>query len=78
VSLEGLLIQPIQRIPRYILLLGELERKTDATHPDKTILTEAIGCMDRVMTYLDQDITSQEYREKFLTMGTKFGGAAVS
>ena len=76
-ALEGLLIQPIQRIPRYILLLNELERKTPDNHPDKENLKRASDELDRVLTYLDKDITSHEFREKFLNMGTKVKGAEV-
>jgi len=75
VSLEGLLIQPVQRIPRYILLLGELHRKTPDNHPDKQNLADAIAGMERVMTYLDSEITSHEYREKFLALGARVRGA---
>lgn len=75
--MEGLLIQPIQRIPRYILLLNELERKTPDNHPDKDNLQRASEEFDRVLTYLDKDITSHEFREKFLNMGTKIKGAEV-
>lgn len=38
-QLESLLIMPIQRLPRYGLLLQELERVTIDSHPEKPILT---------------------------------------
>lgn len=69
---------PIQRIPRIILLLGELQRKTPDTHPDKDLLGQAIESLDEVMNYLDKDITSEEFRAKFLNMGKKFKGGNVS
>merc|ERR1712137_849715 len=53
VKLESLIIMPVQRIPRIILLLGELQRKTPDTHPDKDILGQAIEALDEVMNYLD-------------------------
>lgn len=67
---------PIQRIPRIILLLGELQRKTPEGHPDKETLGQASEALDEVMNYLDKDITSEEFRAKFLDMGTKFKGAS--
>ena len=76
VKLESLIIMPIQRIPRIILLLGELQRKTADEHPDKEILGQAIDALDGVMNFLDKDITSEEFREKFLQMGTKFKGGS--
>jgi len=39
-DLEALLIQPIQRLPRYHLLLTELLKNTDESHPDYQNLTE--------------------------------------
>jgi hypothetical protein len=78
VSLESLLIQPVQRIPRYILLIGELHRKTPDDHPDKQNLADAIAAMEGVMLFLDNEITSHEHREKFLNMTTNIRGAYVS
>ncbi len=40
--LEAFLILPIQRIPRYILLLKEIVKFTDPSHPDYRSLTETI------------------------------------
>ena len=34
-SLQGLLLKPIQRFPQYILFLQDLLRFTHTTHPDK-------------------------------------------
>merc|ERR1712137_1425581 len=76
VKLESLIIMPVQRIPRIILLLGELGRKTPEDHADKALLEEAGQALDDVMNYLDKDITSEEFRTKFLDMGTKFKGAS--
>ncbi|KAJ6236823.1 faciogenital dysplasia protein [Anaeramoeba flamelloides] len=40
-ALQSLLIMPIQRLPRYVLLLGELTKKTLPTHPDYVSLKKA-------------------------------------
>jgi hypothetical protein len=37
-SIESLLIMPIQRIPRYSLLLAELKKHTHTAHPDFALL----------------------------------------
>src|SRR5689334_17134532 len=37
-NLASMLIKPIQRIPRYKLLLEELQRNTEPTHPDSAHL----------------------------------------
>lgn len=77
-KLENLLIQVIQRIPRWILLLNECASKTPAGHPDSQYLPDAASALDRVVSYLNEDITSSEQREKFLNMRTKLKGVDVS
>jgi len=73
-KLESLLIQVIQRIPRWILLLNECASKTPAGHPDLEYLGPAAQALDDVMNYLNADITSHEFREKFLNMRSKVKG----
>ncbi|QQP38727.1 RhoGEF4, partial [Caligus rogercresseyi] len=41
-KLNSLLITPIQRIPRYKLLLEDLLKNTSPNHPDRTDLTKAL------------------------------------
>jgi len=41
-TLSSFLIMPIQRVPRYKLLLEELLRKTERTHADFGALNEAL------------------------------------
>ena len=46
-TLQSLLIQPIQRVPRHKLLLKELLKHTTKTHPDYKFCADAqccIGC----------------------------------
>jgi len=40
-TLDALLIMPVQRIPRYELLLKELIKHTEPSHPDAAVLLEA-------------------------------------
>jgi len=41
-----LLIMPVQRIPRYVLLLQDLKSKTPEQHPDLELLKAAIASME--------------------------------
>jgi hypothetical protein len=75
--LESLLIMPVQRIPRYNLLLRDLLRRTDDTHADFSNLTNALEQFENVMSYLDTNITEAENMKKFLEMGTRFKGGNV-
>jgi len=40
-QLENLLIMPVQRIPRYVLLLSDLTKRTPAEHADTPLLIKA-------------------------------------
>ena len=51
-ALGDFLIQPVQRIPRYNLLLSDLLKRTEATHPDYANLQQALAAMQSVATYV--------------------------
>tara|TARA_R110002050_G_scaffold171345_2_gene303342 strand:- start:2625 stop:2867 length:243 start_codon:yes stop_codon:yes gene_type:complete len=40
-TLEALLIQPIQRLPRYVMLVTDLLKRTEESHPDHANLSKA-------------------------------------
>ena len=75
--LPNLLIQPIQRIPRYNLLIRDLLAKTPEEHPDHKHLTAALTILEGVMEYLDKNITLMENNEKILKFSS-VKGAEVS
>eukprot|EP01051_Picozoa_sp_SAG22_P015624 SAG22_NODE_2070_length_3052_cov_1.855401_2_plen_235_part_00 len=52
-GLESLLISPIQRIPRYVLLLRELDKVTLPGHPDKPLLKNAVDRMRTLAHYVN-------------------------
>ena len=41
-QLESSLIAPVQRVPRYLMLLRELHAKTRDTHPDRDNLAQVV------------------------------------
>jgi hypothetical protein len=47
-TLNSLLIEPIQRIPRYELLLKDLLKYTAVDHPDTPLLREALAFVQKV------------------------------
>ncbi|KAH3764527.1 guanine nucleotide exchange factor [Pelomyxa schiedti] len=53
-NLEGLLIAPVQRIPRYVLLLTDLLKSTPRTHPDHTQLKEALATIKELADYINE------------------------
>jgi len=52
--LNALLITPIQRIPRYNLLLKDLTKHTAAEHQDYTTLTIALEAVGKVATIINE------------------------
>jgi hypothetical protein len=52
-SLENYLIMPIQRLPRYALLLRELEKATVDVHPEKSSLSAAAAKLESKLAELD-------------------------
>jgi hypothetical protein len=44
-TLADFLIMPVQRLPRYLLLLNEIKKHTPEAHPDHPILVKAIAKM---------------------------------
>lgn len=65
-GLEHLLIMPVQRIPRYSLLLGELKRETGADHPDRVQLEKAIGLVESVANHINEQMKRLEVGSKAL------------
>ena len=66
--LESLLISPIQRIPRYSLLLKELRKATPDGHPDIGHLDKAIPLVQQVANYINSNISAVENQEKLLSL----------
>ncbi|KAK3715063.1 hypothetical protein QZH41_012130 [Actinostola sp. cb2023] len=57
-DLHALLLNPIQRLPRYILLLKQLMRFTDVNHPDRVHVEQALVTMSHTVTVLNNSIDS--------------------
>eukprot|EP01119_Soliformovum_irregulare_P016467 TRINITY_DN4763_c0_g1_i2.p1 TRINITY_DN4763_c0_g1~~TRINITY_DN4763_c0_g1_i2.p1 ORF type:complete len:1139 (+),score=324.80 TRINITY_DN4763_c0_g1_i2:493-3417(+) len=53
-DIQSLLIQPIQRLPRYVLLLQELKEATPSNHPDHDPLELAFVKMKVVADYVNE------------------------
>jgi hypothetical protein len=45
-SLGDHLITPIQRIPRYIMLLRDLKKRSEGGHPDHQPISKSLGDME--------------------------------
>ena len=63
-GLEAHLLLPVQRIPRYVLLLRELASRTPATHPDYSPLTQAIATIAEMADVINTRKSVAESRNR--------------
>ena len=61
-SLTSLLIMPIQRLPRYKLLLTEVLKATPESHPDAQSLIQAVKLVDTVVSSVNEAIRQAQAR----------------
>ena len=77
-SLSALLIMPIQRIPRYRLLLEDLIRNTWTDHSDYTSLENALTAIKSVAQSLNDDIRAHEKNSKVQEIGEMIKNAPMN
>lgn len=78
------LLTPIQRIPRYVLLLKQLVRCTDDAHPDFILVDSCLLKLGEFLSRLNESIkqsmelvsgNTQRRRRQFNLAGISFGGS---
>ena len=65
-KLEALLIVPIQRVPRYRLLLTELINHTEESEEEHTILKAALQQIESVARHINEQIRDQENMQRMI------------
>ncbi|KAG2378182.1 hypothetical protein C9374_008325 [Naegleria lovaniensis] len=76
-QLQSFLIKPIQRIPRYILLLkGLLKHTRDPKHPDFSDLVSAISITEEVATFLNNKIRERQYFYRMKSISDRLSGVS--
>jgi len=73
-SLTDFLIMPVQRIPRYVMLLESLLKATPVDHPDRTDLSEAFKKMSLVATYVNEKKRDVDALDRVLDIQEKLVG----
>eukprot|EP00002_Diphylleia_rotans_P006816 TRINITY_DN1622_c0_g1_i1.p1 TRINITY_DN1622_c0_g1~~TRINITY_DN1622_c0_g1_i1.p1 ORF type:complete len:473 (+),score=71.92 TRINITY_DN1622_c0_g1_i1:111-1529(+) len=73
-DLQSFLIMPVQRIPRYTLLLEDILKHTESNHPDHPGLVQALKQVREVATKVNDAIREQENRNRILDIHIQFGG----
>ncbi|KAH9259162.1 hypothetical protein BASA81_002782 [Batrachochytrium salamandrivorans] len=59
-TLLSLLITPIQRVPRYLLLLKEMQKSTLEDHPDFALIGKAIDTVSKAAKHINEHIRERE------------------
>lgn len=67
-SLEDFLIMPVQRLPRYALLLKELSKYTDPGHPDEKHIQTAQNKIQAILNFLNDSKKKVDHLEKISTI----------
>jgi len=73
-DLRSYLIQPVQRITRYHMLLEEVLKHTDPSHPDYTDLQTSYSSMKKVTHDANDAIKQSENRQKVFEIQKMFVG----
>ena len=74
-NLMSFLIMPVQRIPRYVMLLGDLLKHTDAEHVDRDNIEKALAAIEEVASSLNEAQRSFESTERLLRCQQRLKGA---
>jgi len=61
-NLTSLLITPIQRVPRYKMLLEEVLKNTHHSHPDRSKLNQALNSVCQAALEINEAVRSEENR----------------
>eukprot|EP01104_Vermistella_antarctica_P021062 TRINITY_DN92_c0_g2_i1.p1 TRINITY_DN92_c0_g2~~TRINITY_DN92_c0_g2_i1.p1 ORF type:complete len:337 (-),score=117.74 TRINITY_DN92_c0_g2_i1:91-1101(-) len=65
-NLYSYLIMPVQRIPRYIMLFADLQRKTTDVHPDKDNLGKASEVCAEIARFVDSKKDEYDSQQQML------------
>eukprot|EP01083_Nonionella_stella_P177341 622996_1 len=72
--LESLIILPIQRIPRYNILLKEIIKNTESDHPDLEQLQQALSKISEVSDTINAKMKEWDSRIKVQNIENRFNG----
>ena len=73
-KLNSLLITPIQRVPRYKMLLEDVIKKTPEHHPDKDVLKQALQQIGDVAQHIEERLKEYEMAKTMLNIQNSLAG----
>lgn len=68
-DIEAFLIKPVQRIPRYELLLRDLLKHTVDSHPDYKNIEDSLNKMKDIADHINSFVRNQQNSQKVLDLG---------
>lgn len=71
-GLQSLMISPVQRVPRYKLLLQEMLKMTPLSHADRADLRRALKAVSEVATHINEEVRTQENRRAIRRIEKEF------
>eukprot|EP01102_Stenamoeba_stenopodia_P021236 TRINITY_DN84_c0_g2_i1.p1 TRINITY_DN84_c0_g2~~TRINITY_DN84_c0_g2_i1.p1 ORF type:complete len:937 (+),score=259.51 TRINITY_DN84_c0_g2_i1:113-2923(+) len=77
-SLESYLIMPVQRFPRYVMLLQELMKNTPVVHDDWDSIRLASAKIKDIADTINQTKTRNEHLEKIIEIQKKIAGDFIN
>ena len=78
VRMEALLITPIQRLPRYELLVKEMLNCMDANDPLVEPAEAAIRCVQKANAFVNESILRKEMRHELLALQRRFNSSGTN
>lgn len=73
-DLNTVLVTPVQRMPRYLMILKRLLRFTDNSHPDYAALCKAVESVAKIVEIVDHKAKDSENVVKLMRVFDKFKG----
>jgi len=75
-NLDSFLIMPVQRVPRYILLLKDMLKYTQPSHPDWPMLQQALDKIQSTLSDINATINkeSMEHARKMMEINNRIDG----
>ncbi|KAJ3157753.1 hypothetical protein HDU89_000131 [Geranomyces variabilis] len=72
--LQSFLILPVQRIPRYKMLLEDLLKQTDQEHPDYPTLQKSLAKIAEVAVFVNETIREHEMMQELIEVQASLHG----
>ena len=69
-----LLIMPVQRVPRYVMLLQAVLQYTKPDHPDYSQLRKALEEAQNAANVINEKLREAENRSKVIAIAERFDG----